>query len=296
MRRCAAKLRENNMHVVTGISGKVGGAVARTLLAAGQDVRAVVRSPAKGEVWRRQGCEVALADVYDAYALRDAFVGAESVFVLLPPTFDPSPDFSEARRMIAALRAALEVARPRKVVVLSTVGAQATRPNLLNQLGMLEQELRQLAMPVAFLRAAWFIENFAWDVDAARDSGSIPSFLQPLDRKVPMIACADVGRTAAELMQEEWHGTRVVELEAPQRMSPNDIAAGFARVLDGSVRAEVVERSQWQELFTAQGMRNPVPRMRMLDGFNEGWIEFEGGAAEQRRGRVALDTVLASLL
>jgi hypothetical protein len=29
-------------------------------------------------------------------------------------------------------------------------------------------------------------------------------------------------------------------------------------------------------------MKNPTPRIQMLDGFNEGWIEFESG--EQARG------------
>lgn len=283
------------MHAVTGISGKVGGVVGRTLLGAGKDVRAVVRSAAKGAAWREQGCEVALAAMEDADALRDAFAGAESVFVLLPPTFDPSPGFVKARQQIAALRAALEAARPRKVVALSTIGARAGQPNLLRQLGLMEQELGQLPVPVAFLRAAWFIENFAWDLDAAR-GGAIASYLQPLERKVPMVACADVGRTAAELMQQDWQGRRVVELEAAQRYSPNDIAAGFARVLGRPVRADIIERAAWQELFTAQGMRNPEPRMQMLDGFNEGWIAFEGGAAEARTGGVALDTVLASML
>jgi hypothetical protein len=27
----------------------------------------------------------------------------------------------------------------------------------------------------------------------------------------------------------------------------------------------------------SQGMKNPAPRAQMLDGFNEGWIEFENG-------------------
>jgi NAD(P)H dehydrogenase (quinone) len=34
----------------------------------------------------------------------------------------------------------------------------------------------------------------------------------------------------------------------------------------------------------------------MLDGFNEGWIEFEGGESGSRKGHVTIDTVLNSLL
>lgn len=284
------------MFAVTGITGQVGGVVARLLLAAGHDVRAVVRDAAKGEAWAKQGCEVALADVNDEHALRHAFEGVEGVFVLLPPTFDPSPGFPEARKTIAALRAALAAARPSKVVVLSTIGAQATQPNLLNQLQILEQELGTLPMPVAFLRAAWFIENAAWDVAPARDSGVVPSFLQPLDKPVPMVATADIGRVAAELLRESWAGRRLVELEGPQRISPDMIAGSFARLLGRDVSMTVVPRDTWENLFRSQGMKNPTPRMQMIDGFNEQWICFEGTENEVRKGRVALDTVLQSLI
>jgi hypothetical protein len=33
----------------------------------------------------------------------------------------------------------------------------------------------------------------------------------------------------------------------------------------------------------------------MIDGFNEGWIEFESGEANSRKGRTALESVLRSL-
>ncbi|SAL38516.1 NmrA family protein [Caballeronia udeis] len=284
------------MYAVTGITGQVGGVVARLLLAAGHDVRAVVRDAAKGEVWAKQGCEVALADVNDQQALQHAFEGVEGVFVLLPPTFDPTPGFPEARKTIATLRAALAAAKPSRVVVLSTIGAQATQPNLLNQLQILEQELGTLPMPVAFLRAAWFIENAAWDVEPARDSGIVPSFLQPLDKPVPMVATADIGRVAADLLRESWTGRRIVELEGPQRISPNMIAESFARLLGRDVSMTTVPRDTWEELFRSQGMKNPTPRMQMIDGFNEEWICFEGAENEVRKGRVPLDTVLQSLI
>ena len=44
---------------------------------------------------------------------------------MLPPIFDPSPGFPEARAVIAELKAALVKAAPPKVVVLSTIGAAA---------------------------------------------------------------------------------------------------------------------------------------------------------------------------
>jgi uncharacterized protein YbjT (DUF2867 family) len=284
------------MFAITGITGQVGGVVARLLLASGHDVRAVVRDAAKGEACAKEGCEVAVADVNDQHALQHAFEGTEGVFVLLPPTFDPTQGFPEARKAIASLRAALAAARPKKVVVLSTIGAQATQPNLLNQLQIMEQELGTLPMPVAFLRAAWFIENAAWDIAPARETGVVPSFLQPLDKLVPMVATADIGRVAADLLRETWAGRRVIELEGTQRVSPDMIAASLGRLLGRDVRMNIVPRDTWEGLFRSQGMTNPLPRMQMIDGFNEEWICFEGGQNEVRRGRVPLDTVLQSLI
>jgi hypothetical protein len=39
-----------------------------------------------------------------------------------------------------------------------------------------------------------------------------------------------------------------------------------------------------------------MPRIRMVDGFNEGWIDFERGGIESRRGAIPLDTVIRELL
>lgn len=284
------------MHAITGITGQIGGALAEALLAVGAEVRAVARDPAKAQHWVDRGCALAIADMTDVGALTRAFDGAEGVFLLISPIFDPSPDLAEVRAVIAAVRAALAATQPARVVVLSTVGAQASRPNLLSQLGLVERELDAFDLPLAFLRAAWFMENAAWDIEPARN-GAIRSFLQPLDRAIPMVATTDVGTTAARLLQENWRGHRTVELRGPAPVSPDDLAATFASLLDRSVEAQAVPRAEWEAIFRAQGMANPVPRMQMLDGFNEGWIAFEGGGhAEAATGAITLRAVLQRLL
>ena len=139
------------------------------------------------------------------------------------------------------------------------------------------------------------MENSSWDVAPAQN-GVIQSFLQPLDKPVPMVATADIGCSAAELLQEMWNGHRVVELEGPRRVTPKEIAASFASLLGHPVRVEVVPRETWESLFKSQGMKNPAPRIQMLDGFNEGWIEFEGKGVGSRKGKVALESVLRTLI
>jgi uncharacterized protein YbjT (DUF2867 family) len=283
------------MYAVMGVTGKVGGAAARALLADGKPLRVLVRDAAKGKPWAERGCELAIADLDDPAALVSAFRDCEAAFVMLPSRFDPSPDFREARAMIATLRAALDTARPKRVVALSTIGAEAIRPNLLNQLGLLEQALSTLDLPVTFLRAAWFMQNAALDIAAAKETGVIQSYLQPLDRRVSMISADDVGRTVAALLTESWQGIRVVELEAGG-VSPNDIAAAFGTALGKQVAANVVPRADWERIFRSQGMSNPLPRMQMIDGFNEGWIAFGRPGTIARKGRIGIDEAVAGLV
>jgi NAD(P)H dehydrogenase (quinone) len=246
------------MYAVTGITGKVGGTVAQRLLAAGGKVRAVVRDEAKGKPWADKGCAVSVAEIGDADALTAAFADTDGVFLMTPPNYDPEPGFPDAQDS-----------------------------------KLTEEMLRRAPVPVAFLRAAWFMENAAWDIEAAR-SGVLPSFLQPLDHAIPMVATADIGDTAAALLQENWNGVRVVELEGPRRYAAADIGRAFAAALGREVRMEPVPRDTWQQLFRSQGMKHPTPRIRMVDGFNEGWIDFEGGG-EHRRGSVTLETLIAGL-
>jgi hypothetical protein len=85
-------------------------------------------------------------------------------------------------------------------------------------------------------------------------------------------------------------------VEGPARVSPNDLARVFATALERPVRVETVPRESWEQIFRSQGAQNPVPRIRMLDGFNEGWIEFSDGGRSAVKGTTALDSVIAELV
>ena len=232
----------------------------------------------------------------DASALTEAITGATGVFILPPPEFDPQPGYPEARAVIDSVVEALTAAKPEKVLCLSTIGADAVHDNLLSQRTMLEAALGQLPLPLTILRPAWFIDNVAWEVSTVRDTGVIHSFLQPMDKAFPMVGAKDVGRLAADLIQEDWTGHRVVELEGPSRVTPNELAEAFASVIGEPVRAVPVPRKSWLELFRSQGMKNPGPRMRMLDGFNEGWIDFEDGGSKAIKGWTTAVDVIRALL
>jgi NAD(P)H dehydrogenase (quinone) len=86
------------MYAITGITGKVGGALARALLADSRPVRAVFRDMEKGRFWAAQGCEIAQAEMEDPATLTVAFTGADGVFILPPSDFDPAAGLSRGAR------------------------------------------------------------------------------------------------------------------------------------------------------------------------------------------------------
>jgi NAD(P)H dehydrogenase (quinone) len=284
------------MFVITGITGKVGGIAARTLLDRGQRVRAVVRDRRKAAAWIEQGCEVAeVPAMDDGVALTAAFEGAEGVFLLNPPNYDPAPGFPDTQKVATAFSDALEAAGPTHAVFLSSIGAHVPAFNLLNNAGIVEAALRSSSVPVTMLRPAWFMENAAGDVDAALN-GAIRSYLQPLDRRLAMVSVQDIGRVVADLLMDTRMAPGVVELEGPERYSATDLAAVFSKVLERDVSVGAIPNKDWEVIFRAEGMRHPLARVKMLEGFGQGWLDFESPVADHRFGATNLETVVRELV
>src|SRR5450830_233294 len=157
------------MFLVTGITGKVGGATARHLLAQGKKVRALVRDRAKAASWMEQGVELVDGDWNDTAAIERALDGVDGAFVMLPAVWAPSPDFKEAKGVIANYVEALTQAAPPRVVVLSSMGANRTSGlGMITALSLLEQGFRDLISPIAFVRAGGFFENFLYGLQGAQ--------------------------------------------------------------------------------------------------------------------------------
>ena len=286
------------MFAVMGVTGQVGGAVADRLLSRGEQIRAVVRNPEKAKRWKARGAEIAIADYDDARALRQALNGAEGVFVMMPPNFAPTPGFPEARTTLTSIHTALSAVLPAKAVYLSSIGSEQTSGvGLITSTHLLEGQLRSLPIASVFLRAAWFMENFASDVKPAREQGKFFSYLQPLDHRFPMVATEDIGRTAADLLLDQWSENRIVELAGPREYSPLDIAGAFASVLGREVEAAAVARETWVKRFVEQGMPEDrtAPRIEMIESFNSGWIHFGVPGTEHVTGTTELTTVLQTL-
>jgi len=87
------------MFLVVGITGQVGGATARHLLARGKKVRALVRDRAKAASWTDQGVELVDGDWNNAAAIERALGGVDGAFVMLPAVWAPSLSLSMLNKL-----------------------------------------------------------------------------------------------------------------------------------------------------------------------------------------------------
>jgi uncharacterized protein YbjT (DUF2867 family) len=288
------------MFVIVGVTGHTGSVVAETLLAQRRPVRVVVRDAAKGAAWKARGAEVAVAALTDADALAGAFAGAAGVYVLLPP-FGFADERPEEGRpaLIAGITGALRAARPAHVVVLSSVGAQhpaGTGP--IAALHALEREVAATGVPASFLRAAYFMENWAASLAGAVEGGALYNALTA-DRKIPQVATRDIGAAAAGLLLEPiTSGTRVVELSGPEDYSLDDVAATLSRIVGKAIPAVQVPIDGLKGALRGMGASAAVADLygEMTGAINAGHVAFVGGEAARVRGVTSLESVLRAAL
>jgi len=283
------------MYIVSGATGHTGAVVAKTLLKKGLPVRVIVRSQEKGAEFAKLGAEVAVADLQDAEALTEALSGGKVLYLMNPPAYGSEDQFAELEKVIEAFQAAIKNSALEKIVVLSSIGSQLASGtgNILTTY-KLEQAFGDLDIPVTFIRAGSFMENWNGVLETAKTAGVLPSFYQPLNLKIPQVAAADIGHVAAESMQEKTDGKEVKEL-AGFWTSPEETAEAVGKVLGKEVKAVPVPEDQWVGILANHNSpKNAASLAEMFAGFNSGHIKFE--TENQIAGKITIEDYMREAL
>jgi uncharacterized protein YbjT (DUF2867 family) len=286
---------EDHMFVISGVTGHTGATVAAELLAQGKKLRVIVREAHKGEAWRQRGAEVALADLADAKALTAALRGADGVYALIPPQVGADDMLAAQLPVIDSWAQAIAAARPKHVVLLSSIGAERTGgTGPIVTLHRAEERLRATGVPLTAVRASYFMENWGGVVHPAKADGVLPAMLS-LGRPVPMVATADIGRVAAKALVAGPAAGEVIELSGPRDYSPEDVAAAFARALGRPVQPVEVREEAMEPALRQAGLKPKLAGLfrEMNVALNRGEIAFK---AVPVRGRVEIDEVLRGLV
>jgi uncharacterized protein YbjT (DUF2867 family) len=286
-------------YVIFGVTGRTGAAAADALLRSGHPVRVVVRDPVKGRAWAERGAEVVVADLTDLASMTKALSRVQGAYVVSPQQYNRE-DLFEWAELIAdtTARAAVAADVPR-LVALSSVGAD--RDGGTGWIGMnrmFERRLGETGVSTTFLRAAYFMENWMPMIGQAMRSGTLPTFLAPPQRPLPMVATADVGSTAAALLLEKRTGTAIVTLSGPKDYAPDDVAAIISIALRMPVGVAVLPETEWPEALADAGFSKAALAgfVEMTRGLNCSHIDIKSDPTSvEWAGTTTLEQVVAEL-
>jgi uncharacterized protein YbjT (DUF2867 family) len=285
------------MYVISGATGNTGKVAAKKLLQAGKQVRALVRSVEKASDLSALGAEVVAVDLSDGQGLERALAGAQGVYLLSPPDMGSQSFLAERTLLLAAVADIVKKASLPHVVFLSSVGAQHdSGTGIIETVHAGEMALRAAGVTSTFLRAAYFVENWASVLPVAKQDGVLPSFI-PGDLRLPMVSTADIGNLAAEALLDGPRGARVLELSGPADATPKEVAAVVSKLLGRTIQLVEPPLDAVVPTFTSFGISADVAGLfqRMYEGIRSGRVSFEGGKAEARRGSTSLEETLRLL-
>ena len=214
------------MIVVTGATGRTGKVVVEKLLAVGADVRVVSRNAKKLEPFVQQGAVAFVGKVEDSEAMRKAFEGATSVYIVVPEDASQQDLRGHQERVSDSYAAAIANAQVPYVVALSSIGAQhAENTGPIVGLHNMEQKLNQIAgLNVLHLRAGYFMENLLMSIAPLQQMGFLPGGLAS-DFSAPWIATRDIGTYAASrLTARDFSGSSTQELHGQRDISMKEAA------------------------------------------------------------------------
>lgn len=284
---------------IAGVTGHTGRVAADLLLAQGHTVRVLVRDAAKGAAWAAKGAEVAIADVTDGPALTAALTGVDAAWILLPPNMTTGDFRSWQVRTGQVIVDAVRAAKLPHVVLLSSVGAQhpaGTGP--IAGLYPLEQGLKALpSTGASFVRAAYFMENLLGNLGML-DQGLYPSF-SPANAKMPMIATADIGALAAELLvgPVPAPGAPAIYELGGGPYSSADVAAVLSAIKGKPIQVAEVPVAAMAQTLQGFGFPADIAALyqEMTEGAASGLVAYDG-TGKAVTGQTTLETFLRGVL
>ena len=273
--------------LVTGATGKQGGAIARQLLARGHDVRALTRNPDNpaASALASLGAEVVRGDFADPASLEDALSGVWGV-LSIQNSWESGVEREEAYgKLLARLARDAGVSH----FVYQSVASANRRTGIphFESKFHIEETVRALGFPsFVIIRPVFFMENFL-RMKAAIAGGLLPLGLEP-DTRLQMIAVEDIGRIGCLAFErhDAMNGRAIDiagdELTIPEAARALSRVTGrnviFQRVPIEQIRAASEDQAAMLEWFDAVGYDVDIPAIEREFG---SMMRFADWAARQ---------------
>ncbi|MFJ3522678.1 NmrA family NAD(P)-binding protein [Pseudomonas sp. NPDC090203] len=229
--------------LVSGATGRTGGAAIDELLRMGKRVRAYLRSDDdRAAALRERGVEIALGDFTDIDAIRAAMEGIRSAYFLYPL----APGIVQAAAFFAQ---AAKEAGVQAIVNMSQISSNRdAKSHLAQDHWMSERVFDWSGVPTTHLRPTFFADwlsypHFAKEIWATKKI----QFPFGNGRHAP-IASDDQGRVIAHLLAKpQGHEGKIYSLHGPVEMNHTEIAAAMSEVLGAKIEYAPVSIEEFEQ-------------------------------------------------
>ena len=231
------------MIVVTTPTGKIGSQVIPHLLAANEAVRVIARDPSRLAPEVRNRVEVVTGSLDDEVIMQQALEGAESVFLVVPPSFTDNNDAEYYLRFTRPALMAIKSQQVKRVVDVSVLGRGtelAKKAGPITASLAKDEEIERSGVDYCALWCPALMENMLNNVQTIKQQGMFYSPSHP-DFKTPQVSTKDIGAMGARfLLDRTWTGQGGSAVLGPEDLSFNDMAAIMSDVLGEQVRFQQV--------------------------------------------------------
>lgn len=236
--------------LVTGATGRSGGAAARALLAWGAQVRFLTRSPQgeKARLLAEAGAEPAEGDLLRPAGVRVALEGMDAAYLVSAPFPGLDEELEQGRAFVEAARDS----GLRHLVFQSVLYADTTVTHCATK-GRIEGFIREAGLPFTVLRPAIFLDILMPYLTDPR-----PGVLQPLRPSIPVywIAVEDIGWAAASVLAEEKPEGNRYDVAYPEPASLDRLAEIFREASGCALDFDHVE-VPWRNRPAPAWLRGP---------------------------------------
>jgi uncharacterized protein YbjT (DUF2867 family) len=234
------------MILITGATGRVGGATVTHLLSNGLPVRALLRHPEKAAALSGLGVEPVFGDLAQPRSLKVALEGVTAALLVSP--LDPHQVELQGNFIDAAKRAGRV-----HVVKISGLGTALNSPVRSGRWhAQTEKDLEDSGLPFTHLRPPFFMQNILRFAPTIRADGT---FLGALNQgKVAMIDVGDLAAVAATALTTSGHAGKAYTLTGPEALSYEEVAEKLSIGLGKRVTYKNMPLEAMRERLLASGM------------------------------------------
>ena len=213
--------------VVTGSTGKQGGAVARGLLERGHKVRAITRDPnsSQAKALVSAGATLVTASLEDTATLTRVLEGATSLFAMTTP-FGGGIE-AETRQGVAAAEAAKAAGVHLVFTSVNSADRQTGVPHFESKYEV-EKHIAKIGVRATIVAPAFFMENLFFG-KAQLAQGTYATAL-PATRKLAQVAVADIGAISIRVLEDAARFTGKRFDLAGDDLTGNEVMAILSRV------------------------------------------------------------------